>query len=344
MLSLVLREFGTMVVEDRPDPVPGPDDVLVEVVATGICGSDLHGYTGTNGRRVPGQVMGHESSGRIAALGSGVDASLAVGDPVTFNPLVIPPADAAEYHDREQHHPDRYVIGVRPDLTAAFAERVVVPASNIVPLPADFPVEYGALIEPLAVAAHGVRRSGASAGDAVLVLGGGPIGQSLVIALHQIGVDRIVVSEIDPARRELVASLGAVCIDPAAATPVDEVRRIWGQPADVTIDAVGITATVDSALAATKLGGTVCLLGLGSGRIELDAFAVSTFERTVVGSFAYSDADFRAVAARVTAPGGRDHLAALISREVPLRDGPQAFADLARPDGTAGKVLVRLDR
>src|SRR5690349_6561591 len=103
MRELVLTEIGRLDVREAPVPTPGPGEVVIRVAATGICGSDVHGYTGENGRRHPGQVMGHESSGTIAALGPGAD-ELAVGAPVTFNPVVVPAEDAAEYAGREQHH------------------------------------------------------------------------------------------------------------------------------------------------------------------------------------------------------------------------------------------------
>ncbi|WP_168212332.1 alcohol dehydrogenase catalytic domain-containing protein, partial [Salmonella enterica] len=117
----------------------------------------VHGYTGENGRRFPGQVMGHESSGVIAAVGDDVDG-FAEGTPVTFNPVVVPAEDAAAFAGREQHHAGKHVIGVAKEIPAAFADYVVIPARNVVPLPADLPIELGALIEPLAVAVHAVRR------------------------------------------------------------------------------------------------------------------------------------------------------------------------------------------
>ena len=341
MRALVLAEFGRLVVEDRPDPRPAPGEVLLRVVATGICGSDIHGFTGANGRRVPGQVMGHESAGRVAALGAGVTA-LDVGQPATFNPVVVPDADVDRYAGREQRCPDKYVIGVRPDVVAAFAVYVVVPARNIVALPADVPIEHGALVEPMAVAVHAVRRVGAQAGASALVVGGGPIGQSIVLALAAAGVEKVVVSEPDPARRELVERLGARPIDPAADAVPEQVEALLGGRADLALDAAGVSGSLADALGSTGLGGAVCLVGMGSPRLELPAFAVSTEERTLVGSFAYSAGDFRDAARWIST--GRAVAGDLISRQVGLDQAHDAFTGLAAQDGTPGKVLVRLDR
>jgi threonine dehydrogenase-like Zn-dependent dehydrogenase len=338
MRALVLAEFGRMVVEERPDPIPAPGEVLIRIVATGICGSDIHGFTGANGRRVPGQVMGHESVGRVAALGQGVDG-LEIGGPVTFNPVVIPAADVERYAGCEQRCPNKYVIGVKPDVVSSFAELVAVPARNVVPLRQDMPIEHGALIEPLAVAVHAVRR--VAPGRSALVVGGGPIGQSVVLALAMEGVEDVVVSELEPARRALAQRLGARTVDPAAGPVPEQVERLLGGRVDVALDAAGVSGSLADALASTVIGGSVCLVGMGSPRLELSAFAISTEERSLIGSFTYSARDFRDAAQWIsTAPAVA---AALISRQVGLDEAPTTFTGLAGHDGTPGKVLVRLD-
>jgi L-iditol 2-dehydrogenase len=342
MRALVLRKMGELVLEERETPAPGEGEALIRIVATGICGSDVHGYTGANGRRVPGQVMGHEAVGTVAALGPGTEGSgLAVGRPATFNPVVVPAGDASAYAGREQHHPGKYIIGVAPEVSAAFADYVLVPARNVVPLPEDMPIERGALIEPLAVALHAVRRVQAAQHDRVLVVGGGPIGQSVVLALRLEGVPSVFVSEVDPARRALCERLGATAIDPEAGSILAFLEEHGGR-VPVALDAVGISVTVADALNATEFGGSVCLVGMGAPRLDLDAYRVSTEERTIVGSFTYSAADFVDAAALVASGG--DEIGELISREVAPEDADAAFRGLAGRDGTAGKILVRFDR
>ena len=342
MRVLELKDFGQLVVADRQQPAAGPGEVLIDVVATGICGSDIHGYTGENGRRTPGQVMGHETVGRIAAVGSGTDSfGFTVGQPVTFNPLISCNACEACRAGQQQHCPERTVIGVNPAIVSAFAEQVAVPADNVVALSAGTPIVYGALIEPLAVAFHAVRRARIRAGQKVLVIGGGPIGQSVILAALQEGAAHVLVSEMDPARRALCERLGATALDPGAAPLEQQVRAVFGRLADTTVDAVGIKPTIAGALEATKFGGVVSLVGMGSPELVFNAYRVSTEEREIVGSFCYNNQDFRDAAAWVDQ--GSPVLAELISREVPMEDADAAFAGLAAADGTAGKVLVRLD-
>lgn len=342
MRVLELKDFHELVVAERAAPAAGPGEVLIDIVATGICGSDIHGYTGENGRRVPGQVMGHETVGRIAALGAGTEAcGLAVGQPVTFNPLVSCNDCEACTAGQQQHCPQRTVIGVNPAIVAAFAECVAVPAANVVALSPATPIVYGALIEPLAVAFHAVRRARIGAGQKVLVIGGGPIGQSVILAALQEGAAGVLVSEMDPARRALCERLGATALDPAAAPLEDQVRAAFGSLADTTVDAVGIKPTLANALDATKFGGVVSLVGMGSPELAFDAYRVSTEEREIVGSFCYNNQDFRDAAAWVDQ--GPPVLAELISREVSMEGADAAFAGLAAADGTAGKVLIRFD-
>lgn len=340
MRALRLAAFGRMEVVDLPDPRPGPGEVLLRIAATGVCGSDLHGFTGENGRRTPGQVMGHESVGTVAALGPGADGP-AVGTTATFNPVVVPDDELDAYAGREQLAPNKRVVGVTPDIVASFAQYVAVPARNVVPLPASMPVELGALVEPLAVAVHAVRRAGVRPDDAVLVLGGGPIGQSAVLALRMLGVARIAVTEVLPSRRDLVERLGASAVDALAGDAGDAVARVLGGAADRAVDAVGVEDTVRSALRATRIGGTVCLVGMGAPTLPLDAFLLSTQERALVGSFTYTAQDFADAAAWIgTAPPEAHEL---ISRQVPLSRGPEEFSALAAGDDTPGKVLIRLD-
>lgn len=119
MKALRLADFGRMEVVDLPNPEPGPGEVLIRAVATGVCGSDLHGFTGDNGRRVPGQVMGHESVGTVEGLGAGIE-DLGVGDTVTFNPVVIPESDVeafAEYEDASARPEPGFFVSLLPILT-----------------------------------------------------------------------------------------------------------------------------------------------------------------------------------------------------------------------------------
>jgi threonine dehydrogenase-like Zn-dependent dehydrogenase len=311
--------------------------VVVEVIATGICGSDFHGYSGENGRRHPGQVMGHETVGRIYELGPDAEA-LSVGQLVTVNPVMSCGECWACQSGQEQWCSRRVVLGVAPEIPAAFADRVAVPAANIVPLPEDMPEELGALVEPMAVGYHSVGRGQPRPEDRVLVIGGGPVGQACLLAARRLGVQALALSDVSPSRRDLCARLGAEVVDPSAGDLPEAVADRLGGPATLVVDAVGLSPTVADAMAASGLGSRIVLVGMGSPRLELSAYALSTAERALIGSFTYNAAEFIQTAQWVgTVPDG---IGELIDGRVGWEGAPQSFDDLARGRSTASKILV----
>jgi threonine dehydrogenase-like Zn-dependent dehydrogenase len=284
--------------------------------------------------------MGHEMSGVIDSVGAEVDpaSGLQPGVAVTVNPVIgcgsCPRCAAGE----EQTCPRRRLIGVDATIVSAFAEFLVVPAQNVVPLSAAVPIEFGALVEPLSVGFHAARRGGCTAEDSVLVIGGGPIGQACILAAQRLGATRIAVSEPNGARRSLAASLGAVALDPSEGPLSEQVQRTFGGPVTLVLDAVGVSATVKDALECSVLGARIVLVGMGSPGLELPAYAISTEERTLVGSFCYSAKDFRETAAWAEEAG--NVLGALIEGRVDLEGAPAAFTELGRGESAASKILV----
>lgn len=338
MQVLVWNGPYDLTVETRDDPVPGPEDVLITVAATGICGSDVHGFTGETGRRHPGQVMGHETVGHVAAVGDEAAGrhGISPGATVTVNPLIACAHCDACAAGAEQSCENRKIIGVAPDIVSAFAESLVAPAKNVVVLPPEMPLEYGALIEPLSVGYHAARRGGCGADDTVLVIGGGPIGQACVLGAQRLGASRIVVTEPNEHRRALAGSLGAVALDPT--NGADAVTDALGGAATLVLDAVGSTRSFEDAVRFTRFGARVVLVGMNSPRIDLPAYAVSTEERSLVGSFCFSANDFRETAAWVGA--APEVLATLVDGRVDLAAAPEAFSSLASGESARSKVLV----
>jgi threonine dehydrogenase-like Zn-dependent dehydrogenase len=334
MRALVFHGPWEMTVEDRPEPAPGPHDTLLQIIATGICGSDLHGYTGETGRRQPGQVMGHETVGRVLEDRTGAHRP---GRLVTVNPVLGCGHCPACAVGARQRCPDRRVIGVQADISAAFAERMVAPTHNIVALPEGTPPEVGGLVEPLAVGYHAIRRGGMGGDDIPYVLGGGPIGQAVAIAARRLGATTVVVAELDANRRGLLERVGFTTVDPAAQL-AEAIVGVLGGPPSVVVDAVGATGTLQGALDIAAPGARIVLVGMATPRIELAAYAVSTGERSIIGSFAYDDAAFRDTAGWAAAHAAE--LTPLIEARVGLDEAPGAFRSLAAGELTAGKILV----
>lgn len=321
-----------MEIVERPDPVAHDDQIMIEVIATGICGSDLHGYSGETDRRTSGQVMGHETVGRVAASAGGLEA----GTLVTVNPILSCGRCEFCLNGDTQVCPDSLVIGVEPSLDGSFAELLVMPSRNVVPLPDGVPVLHGAFVEPLAVGYHAVMRAQPTPDDRLLVIGGGPIGQAAALGARRAGVTRIVVSEPAPARRELLEQLGFETTAPDALG--DSVQRVLGGRATVVVDAVGIAPSLAAAFEHSTTRARVVLVGMGAKDVLIQPYGITVSERVVIGSYCYSEEHFRSTAAWVGE--GHPELDLLIDRTVSLAEGPLAFRSLADGSGGSNKTLL----
>ena len=307
-------------------PQPGPGQVRLRLAYVGICGSDLHGYTGESGRRAPGMVMGHEASGWVEALGESV-TGLQVGEAVTFNPSV--PCDGRCGHAEENWCSELRVIGVSTDIQGAFADAVVVDAGRVVPL-GGLDLVSGAMAEPMAVAVQAVRRSRVGEGAHVLVVGGGMIGQCIARAARLAGAEEVVVSEAMAERRRLAAESGFDVVEPA------EVAKL--PPMDVAIDAVGLSPTAAAAITAVRKGGIVGFVGLGLPEVSLPLFEVVVPEITIVGSFCYPDEVFKTTVKSMA--NGDIDISGLLGQIEPLDRADEAFESLASGFRKDVKILV----
>jgi threonine dehydrogenase-like Zn-dependent dehydrogenase len=315
-----------MHIEERVLVEPGPGRVRLRISHVGICGSDLHGYTGESGRRVPGMVMGHEASGWVEALGPEVEG-LAVADAVTFNPAL--PCDGRCGHLVENQCAELRVVGVTPDIQGAFADAVDVDAVRVVPL-GSLDLATGAMVEPMAVAVQAVRRCGVRPGEDIAVIGGGMIGQCIAHAARHAGAGSVLVSEAMEERRRLAEGSGFEAVTPDEL----ETRR----PFDRSLDAVGITATAGSAIRAVRKGGTVCFVGLGLPEVTIPLFDVVVAERLIVGSFCYTDEVFTET---VRLLAGRElDISGLVGGTVSLEDTPAAFEALATGERKDVKIMM----
>ena len=335
MRALVFDGPWQLRVVERPDPALRSNDALLRVIATGICGSDIHGYTGETGRRSPGQVMGHETVAEVLEDRTG---AVAPGTLVTVNPFIGCGSCDACSRGAKQRCASRRVIGVDPSISSAFAERMCSPSDRLVPLPDGTPTRLGALIEPLSVGYHAARRGQVVSDDAVLVIGAGPIGQAVALACRRLGARDVVVAEINPHRQRLIERLGFMVVDPRS-SDASAVQTALGRLPTIAIDAVASTATLKSAITSVEEGGRIVMVGLASPKVEIPAFDITTAERSILGSFGYDDAVFEETAGWLA--GREDELLQLIDHEVDLEQAPQAFEDLASGRSTASKILVR---
>lgn len=331
MKALAYDGPWAMSIVDRPAPTPDADQVVIDVIATGICGSDAHGYSGETGRRTSGQVMGHETVGRVTS-----GTRFAPGTLVTVNPIISCGTCDACRAGETQVCPDSVVIGVEPTLDGSFAEQLLVPARNVVALGDHVPILHGALVEPLAVGYHAVMRGAPVPTDRVIVIGGGPIGQAAAIGARRIGLERILVSEPVDARRELLDRLGFATTTPERLEA--DAARVLGGPATLVVDAVGIAPSFAAAIAHSTTRARIVLVGMGTSSMTIEPYGITVAERTLIGSYCYSEEHFATTAEWVGE--GHAELDLLIDRTLPLADGADAFRSVADGTGGSNKTLL----
>lgn len=334
MKALVYKGPGVVALEDRTDPHPGAGEVVVAVRTVGICGSDIHGFSGTTGRRAPGIIMGHEVAGVVVGHGPGV-ARPRTGSRVAVFPIVSCQKCVACRRGRPQICAHRRVLGVQ--VPGAFAEYVVVPAANCRPLRRTTSFAQGALAEPLAVGLHAVALARGRRGEPAAILGAGGIGLCALLAFRHRGVSPVYVTDLVPERLALADALGGVAVNARDVDPVERILTHVG-PLDCVIDAVGSAATLRQALALTSAGGRVVIVGMGSPIVDFPLYDLITQERVVVGSYAYTAREYARAVTLINR--GRPDVTPLIGRTYALPDLPDLFPRLLRGEITAPRVVV----
>jgi threonine dehydrogenase-like Zn-dependent dehydrogenase len=306
MRAAVYKGDRRVDVEERPRPDLGPHDVLLEVSHCGVCGSDIHhvleGWGATN------TIGGHEFSGRVAAVGDAV-TSWRVGDEVIGGPSVR--CGECEFcrAGRPSLCAGRGPIGEGDSFQGAFADYVKVRDGELLRVPDGLSLRHAALTEPLAVALHGITRSGVQPGQRALVTGAGPIGSLTVAALVTKGVTDVVVSEPSLVRRDLVEQLGARTVQPEELVPPVSPNYLVDEPFDVALECSGNARAMETALSQLKRTGTLVLVGAGIKPPRFDPNRILLNELVVTGAFCYDGDGFEAALALLASPGfPRDEL------------------------------------
>ena len=337
----MLTGYGKLEYTEVPAPTIAEDEVLIQVKACGICGSDVHGMDGSSGRRIPPIIMGHEAAGIVAECGAAV-RGWQRGDRVTFDSTVY--CGSCWYCRRGDIHlcDNRRVLGVSCDdyrRHGAYAEYVAVPERILYHIPDELPFEHAALSEPLSIAVHAVHRTEISIGDTAVVAGAGMIGLLLIQVLRTAGCGRIIAVDLEDDKLELAKQFGAsVGLNPRAVDPAEEVRRITGgRGADVAFEVVGIGATLKIAIDSLRKGGILTLVGNLTAEDEFPHQAVVTRELTLNGSCA-SRGDYPACIELLRR--GAIDTDTFISHVAPLAEGASWFARLHDKERGLMKVVL----
>lgn len=341
MKALLLSSYRHLEIADLEKPTPGPDEILVRVAACGICGSDVHGYDGSSGRRIPPIIMGHEAAGAVTALGANV-TQFSKGDRVTFDSTVS--CGTCEYCLRRETNlcDKRKVLGVSCgdyNCAGAFAEYIVVPRHIVHRLPDSLSFPEAAMLEAVSVALHAVSRSPIRSGQTALVLGAGMIGLLTMQALRVAGCSRVFVADIDPSRLKLAIDLGAStalrATGPELISQISDLTS--GRGADLAVEAVGINETVRTAVDCVRKGGAITLVGNISPEVTLPLQKVVTRQIRLQGSCASAGEYPQAIH---LVASGQIQVKPLITAVAPLEDGPRWFERLYSREPNLMKVVL----
>ena len=316
-----MREYGRLNYEDVPAPTIGDDEVLVRVMECSVCGSDVHGFDGSTGRRRPPIIMGHEASGVIEACGKDVRAHRP-GDRVTFDSTIYCGHCDNCRAGRVNLCQSRMVLGVSCEdysRNGCFAEYVNIPERILYRMPEGVSFVQAAMVEPLSVAYHAATRTPVAAGDSVAVVGFGTIGSLTAQVVRALGAKRVIAVDIDEGRLEAARALGITdCVNSTRPDALEQLRALSGGGVDIAFDATGIDSTVNLCLNSVRTGGRVVLIGNVAPEIRFPLQRVVTGQISLFGSCA--SAGEYPECLRLIASGQVD-VDAVISRVVPLREG-----------------------
>lgn len=341
MKALVLEEYNRLVYKDVPDPEINTGEVLVKVMACGICGSDVHGLDGSTSRRIPPMIMGHEASGIIVKTGSGVNG-WKTGDRVTFDSTVYPLND---WYTLEGHYnlsDNREVLGVSPGTykrAGAFAEFIAIPQHILYKIPDNVTFEQAAMVEAVAVALHSINISGIKTGDKCVVVGTGMIGTFILKLLRLSGASRIIAIDINSNKLDQAIKAGAddifLATDPNLGEKIIALTNNRG--ADISFEAVGRSESVNIAIDVLRKGGKAVLVGNVSPKVEFPLQKVVTRELTVLGSCAIRG-EYEVVLNLLQT--GKISVDDQISAVAPLSEGAGWFDRLYRKEEDLNKVIL----
>ena len=341
MKALVLEDVGKFKYTDVPTPEPGIGEVKINIKAVSICGSDVHGYDGSSGRRVPPLILGHEASGVISKIGEGV-TGLKVGDDVVFN---------SAWYCRNCYYCKRGnfnmcinggVYGVATEeyhREGAMCEYIVVPEYICYKMPEGVSYETAALIEPLAIACHAIAGLDIKLNDKAVIFGAGCIGLMLLKALRVSSAGKICVVEVDELKKEMAKQNGADYIIDGRGNVPEEIKEITqGIGADFAIEAVGVAQTMNNAMACLKKTGTLIQVGNITPKVEFPLQTCVMNEIRVIGRYA-TNTEYETALNLVAA--GKVHLDDCISVAAPLKNGQEWFDKLHNGEKGIIKVVLK---
>jgi 2-desacetyl-2-hydroxyethyl bacteriochlorophyllide A dehydrogenase len=327
MESVVIKKPREIILIEKEIPEPGPGEVLIQVRASGICGTDVHIYRGEYLGDYP-VIPGHEFSGSVTRTGSQVSRFM-VGDRVAVEPNIACDNCSQCLNNRQNFCLNWQAIGVT--LPGGMEQYVTAPEKAVFGI-GDLPFEHAAFMEPLSCVVHGIEHARIELGDKVAILGAGPIGDLILQMARLQGAAQITMLENNPGRAELARQLGAERV-------VDRMEDLQPDAYDVVIDATGAIPVMNRAIDFARHGGTVLLFGVppSGEKMEFEAFKIFRKGLTLLSSYTSVRNSFQAVS---LLQSGQVRVEPLISHRLPLKELPRALEMIESHDPTVKKVII----
>lgn len=337
MLQQVMTAPGKIEFREIETPVPKAGEVLIRIMKIGVCGSDIHVWHGKHPFTSYPVTQGHEVSGEIAALGAGVE-NLEVGQKVTIQPQVVCGKCYPCRHGKYNLCETLKVMGFQT--TGVASEYFAVDAAKVTPLPQEMSFDEGAMIEPLAVAVHAVRKFGDMQGMRVAVLGAGPIGILVAQAAKGMGAESVLITDISDLRLEKARQCGVdFCVNTRETDFGEALVSSFGpDKADVIYDCAGNNVTMGQAIRSARKGSTIILVAVFAGMAEVDLAVLNDHELDLNTTMMYRNEDYLEAIELVRA--GKVDLKPLISKHFAFRDYAEAYRYIDENRETTMKVII----
>lgn len=340
MKQAIMTSPGVIEYREVPVPQVGDDQIKVRMKRIGVCGSDIHVNHGKHPYTSYPVVQGHEVSALVVETGKNV-TNVKVGDKVTIQPQVVCgecyPCTHGMYNDCE-------VLKVMGFQTTGMAsDYFVTEAAKALKLPDDMSWDHGAMIEPLAVAVHAIRRFGDVAGKKVLVLGGGPIGNLVAQTANAMGAEKVMISELSAYRLETAVKCGISTVNPAEQNLRDEIFNFFGKDgADVIFECVGINPTMDQAITYARKGSDIVVVGVFGDLGTINMGFVQDHELRLIGTAMYREEDY--IKAIELVGEGKIAFDPLITDHIDFDEYKKAYDLIDQQKDKAMKVIIVMDK
>lgn len=339
MLQAIMTKPGEIEFKDVPVPEVEPEQIKIKMKSIGVCGSDIHVYHGKHPYTSYPVVQGHEVSAEVIEVGANV-SNVKVGDKVTVQPQVVCGECYQCTHGLYNDCEELKVMGFQT--TGMASEYFVVDAKKALTLPSDMSWEHGALIEPLAVAVHAVRRASDVKGKKILVLGGGPIGNLVAQTAKAFGAESVLLSELSTHRLEVAKKCGINTVNPKKEDLFESIISHFGKDrADYIFECVGINATTKQAIEYARKGSTIVIVGVFADLGTVNMGYVQDHELSLLGSAMYREEDY--IKAIEFVHDGLIDLKSLITHRIKFKDYRNAYQLVFEQKDQVMKVMIEME-